>query len=70
MAAAGDPAALYETHCAQCHRGGVPKAPHEVTFQMLGSDAILATMNSGVMQEQAAVLTAEQRQLLANHLGG
>jgi polyvinyl alcohol dehydrogenase (cytochrome) len=69
-AAVSDPAALYEEHCAQCHRGGVPKAPHEVAFQMLGSKAILASMNAGSMQQEASVLTADQRQTLANHLGG
>jgi polyvinyl alcohol dehydrogenase (cytochrome) len=61
---------LYQEHCAQCHEGGVPKAPHSVAFQMMGANAILNAMNNGVMQTQAAGLSTDQQLLLAEYLGG
>jgi cytochrome c5 len=36
-ASAAPPAALYQKHCAACHEGGVPRAPHSVKFQMIGT---------------------------------
>ena len=60
----------YQQHCAQCHEGGVPKAPHSVVFQMIGAEAILDSMNDGVMQQQAEPLTADEKRRLAEHLGG
>lgn len=61
---------LYQQHCAQCHEGGVPKAPHSVSFQMMGSAAILNAMNNGAMQAQSAALGADQKLMLAEYLGG
>ena len=60
----------YRQHCAQCHEGGVPKAPHWVTFQMIGTDAVLKSMIDGVMQLQAESMTADELRRLAEHLGG
>jgi polyvinyl alcohol dehydrogenase (cytochrome) len=60
----------YQQHCAQCHEGGVPKAPHSVTFQMIGTKAVLKSMTGGVMQLQAESMTADERRQLAEHLGG
>ncbi len=64
------PAELYKTHCAACHEGGVPRAPHSVKFQMLGPRAILTALETGVMQTQGAALTAAERRSLAEFLGG
>jgi len=60
----------YQQYCAQCHEGGVPRAPHSVTFQLIGSAAVLKSMNDGVMQLQAEPLTMDERSRLAEHLGG
>ena len=68
--AAPSPAALYQKHCAACHEGGVPRAPHSVKFQMIGTRAILASMEAGVMQAQGAALSANERRELAEFLGG
>jgi polyvinyl alcohol dehydrogenase (cytochrome) len=65
-----DAAALYKDYCAACHEGGVPRAPHSVKFQMLGAASILRSMESGVMQTQAAALSPTERRSLANFLGG
>lgn len=64
------PQLLYGTVCAQCHEGGVPRAPHSVEFQMLGPAAILTALESGVMQTQGAALTPDERRSLAEYLGG
>jgi polyvinyl alcohol dehydrogenase (cytochrome) len=65
-----DAAELYKEFCAACHEGGVPRAPHSVKFQMLGAGAVLRSMESGVMQTQAASLSPAERRSLANFLGG
>ena len=69
-AMAFDPQQAFDTHCAHCHDGSMPKAPHQIKFQLMGVRAIEDAMTSGLMKEEAAALSAEQRQLLAAHLGG
>jgi polyvinyl alcohol dehydrogenase (cytochrome) len=53
--------ALFEGNCLGCHSGGVPKAPAVVWLEMLAPDAILAAMNGGIMTQQAAHLSEQQR---------
>lgn len=62
--------AHYLSACAKCHEGTVPKAPHRMFLQMMAPDAILAAMNEGIMQAQAAALTDEQRIEVAEYLAG
>jgi polyvinyl alcohol dehydrogenase (cytochrome) len=64
------PAENYKQYCAQCHEGGVLKAPHSVTFQMIGTRAILKSMIDGVMQLQAKPMSSDEIHQLAEHLGG
>jgi len=61
---------LYQQHCAMCHEGGVPRAPHSVAFQMMGPAAIYDALTNGVMRTEASMLTPEQRRALAEELGG
>lgn len=65
-----DPQALFDARCSHCHQGTVPRAPHLVTFQLIGSDAIYASITEGTMREHAKGLGEAQRRALANHLGG
>lgn len=65
-----DAVALYASFCAQCHEGSVPKAPHAISFQMIGPDAIHDAMTQGVMRSQAAMLDAAEKAALAEYLGG
>lgn len=67
---AADGAALFQQHCASCHGGQVAKAPPVSLLQIMSASSILRAMEHGVMQEQAAGLTAQQRRLLAEHLTG
>ncbi len=62
-------AALYEQHCGNCHTGGVYKAPHRMFLGMMAPDAILDSMN-GIMAEQAAALSEQQRRAVAEYLAG
>ncbi|MFO0336954.1 MAG: PQQ-binding-like beta-propeller repeat protein [Pseudomonadota bacterium] len=69
-ASAPSPADLYRQHCAACHEGGVPRAPHSVKFQMMGPAAILTSLESGVMKAQGEALSPAERRALAEFLGG
>ncbi len=69
-AAPADGMALYQAHCAACHDGQVPRAPHMITFSTIGADAILNAMNNGVMRVQASALSATEREVLAGFLAG
>ena len=62
--------AIYKEHCSMCHEGQVPKAPHSVTFQMLGPQAIYTALTDGVMKAQGSSLTDAQRRSVAETLGG
>ena len=35
-----DGMALYQEHCAACHDGQVPRAPHMITFSTIGAATI------------------------------
>ena len=68
MAESGDGMALYQAHCAACHDGQVPRAPHMITFSTIGAATILNAMNNGVMRAQASALSATEREVLASFL--
>ena len=61
---------LYKTHCMHCHEGGVPRAPHSITFSLIGPDAVYRALTEGPMRMQAASLSDEQKRELAQALGG
>lgn len=60
----------YQKHCAQCHEGGVPKAPHSIVFQMMGAEALRRSMIDGVMALQAEPMSDEEIAALAENLAG
>ncbi len=64
------PAQLFEARCSHCHQGNVPRAPHLVTFQIMGADWVHASITQGTMREHAQGLSDAQRRALADHLGG
>jgi polyvinyl alcohol dehydrogenase (cytochrome) len=65
-----DGAALYDTHCAQCHNGSVSKAPPLSLLQIMSASSVLRAIDSGVMQEQAAGMSQIEKRVLAEHLTG
>ena len=64
------PAQLFEARCSHCHQGGVPRAPHLVTFQIMGAEPIYASITEGTMREHVEGLSDAERRALADHLGG
>ncbi len=61
---------VYQDHCAQCHEGGVAKAPHKMFLQMMAPDAIYGAMRDGIMQAQASMLNDDEQRAVAEHLAG
>lgn len=59
---------LFNANCLGCHAGGVPKAPAVVWLEMMAPDAILASMNDGIMRQQAAHLSQKERGYIAEYL--
>ncbi len=59
---------LFLANCAGCHNGGVPKAPQQVWLEMMAPDAILAAMNGGIMAQQAAKLSGDERRQITEYL--
>ncbi|MFK7914085.1 MAG: PQQ-binding-like beta-propeller repeat protein [Pseudomonadales bacterium] len=68
--AAFDPQAAFDSRCAHCHDGSIPKAPHQIKFQLMGRNAIAAAMTDGLMQVHAKGLSSAEIGALADHLGG
>ena len=64
------PAQLFEARCSHCHQGNVPRAPHLVTFQIMGAEPIYASITEGTMREHVEGLSDAERRALADHLGG
>lgn len=69
-AAAADGASLFQQHCLSCHGGKVAKAPPVSLLQIMSASSVLRALEHGVMQEQAAGLSADQRRLVAEYLTG
>lgn len=63
-------AKIYQTACAACHEGQVPKAPHKMFLQMLTGTTIHESLEKGLMQTQASVLSAADRIAVAEYLSG
>lgn len=61
---------LFAEHCATCHAGGIVKAPAVVWLKMMAPDAILGAMRGGIMSQQAAGLSAQQQDQVAEYLTG
>jgi polyvinyl alcohol dehydrogenase (cytochrome) len=73
-AAADDPyaAQLFAERSASCHAaaaGGGARIPSVSQLKAMTPAAILKTLESGVMRAQAATLSANERQAVANFLG-
>lgn len=62
--------AHYETACAACHNGNLKKAPHRDMIGLMTPEAILKTLTTGIMQNEAAGLTDSQKTEVAEYLSG
>ncbi|MFK7913502.1 MAG: PQQ-binding-like beta-propeller repeat protein [Pseudomonadales bacterium] len=61
-------AALYESNCAHCHTGQVPKAPHFIWLEMMSGHGLMKTMTDGIMQQQAAGLAQSDKVAVVEYL--
>jgi polyvinyl alcohol dehydrogenase (cytochrome) len=63
-------ARVFAQACESCHNGRVERAPHISFLQMMAPDQVLATLEHGVMRQQASHLTHEERQQVVEFLTG
>jgi polyvinyl alcohol dehydrogenase (cytochrome) len=68
--AAEDGPKVYQEHCALCHESGAIRIPPQSVLRQHTSAGILRTLEAGVMKQQGAGLTPEQRKAVAQWLGG
>jgi polyvinyl alcohol dehydrogenase (cytochrome) len=59
----------YQIVCTQCHDKAVYKAPARSFLNLMAPDAIYGALSGGLMQQQAAALTDEQKHQVADYLG-
>jgi polyvinyl alcohol dehydrogenase (cytochrome) len=65
-----DGAEVFRNHCSTCHRAGSSTAaPLPDALRGLPAEAIRTALESGKMRAQGAVLSAAERNLVANYLG-
>lgn len=68
--AASNGEAEFETACAMCHEGAVPKAPHRDMIALMTPEAVVNALTDGIMQNEAASLSRAQRIAVAEYLTG
>lgn len=62
--------APYLANCAACHDQVMYKAPSRFFVSMMGAQNILKAMNGGLMSQQAANLSAQDRRAIAEYIAG
>jgi polyvinyl alcohol dehydrogenase (cytochrome) len=63
---AQDGAALYVQHCIACHeQGAVARAPSREVIGALSVERLIASLETGTMREQGALLTSAERRAIA-----
>jgi polyvinyl alcohol dehydrogenase (cytochrome) len=70
MAAAEEPAAIYQQSCASCHDSGVNRAPTRDTLRQMQPERVLAALESGAMISMANRRSPAERRALAEYLTG
>lgn len=61
--------ALYKKNCAMCHDQAANGAPSRLALLGRSSDAILKSLQTGLMREQGKALKPLERKLVADYLG-
>ncbi len=61
---------IYDASCGTCHDGAVAKAPHRDMLGLMPPQMILRSLTDGIMREEAAALSDEQKVLVAEYLAG
>lgn len=63
-------AEIYSQACAHCHEGQVARAPGRDMLEIMSPESVLRSLTLGVMQQEAAGLSAVEREAIAEHLTG
>jgi polyvinyl alcohol dehydrogenase (cytochrome) len=63
-------AQVYRESCAACHDAGIDRAPQRFALQDMTPRAIHRALIDGVMREQGAALTADQKIAVAEYITG
>ncbi|MCZ6711459.1 MAG: hypothetical protein O7B25_13945, partial [Gammaproteobacteria bacterium] len=61
---------VFDNHCAACHNGTVPNAPHRLMIGLMTPESIDTTLTTGLMAEQGSFLTKAERVEVAEYLAG
>jgi len=61
---------LFQRTCAQCHMGGVNRAPDMDALRAMSADRVLAAMETGPMISMATARTAAERRAIAEAVTG
>src|SRR5437588_9758697 len=69
-AQAPDGNALVQRTCAQCHMGGVNRAPDMDTLRAMSADRVLAAMETGPMISMVTGRSAAERRAIAEAITG
>lgn len=69
LADAQDGAQIYKTHCAQCHdAAGANRMPSRSALQKMPQEEIVKALTSGVMKQQGAPFSEDERAAVAKWL--
>src|SRR5215471_18430597 len=69
-AAAPNGTELFQRTCAQCHMGGVNRAPDMDALRAMSADRVLAAMETGPMISMATARTVAERRAIAEAVTG
>ncbi len=69
-AAAADGSALFQRNCSACHDGSLDRAPDRRALALMPAERVLAAMESGPMISMAVLLSAAERQAIAEFASG
>src|SRR5215471_9681899 len=61
---------LFQRNCAQCHMGGVNRAPDMDSLRAMSADRVLAAMETGPMISMATARSAAERRAIAEAVTG
>ena len=60
----------YDRVCIACHNGTVKKAPHREMIGLMTPESVLHTITKGIMREEAALLTDQEKREVAEYISG
>jgi len=71
LAADPDGAAIYKQRCAACHEvSGETRAPRPAALRLMSPENLVRSLESGLMKEQGAALSASEKRTVAEFLTG